>query len=125
MEDGCAGRWIAAQAAAAGHPGDARHVTAAAQGGARWAQAILAISAARVARACHNLQLTIDPALIVIGGGIGLSPGYLDRVIAALDPLPAPQRPALARAALGADAGAIGIAALATQSQTTNREHST
>ena len=65
-----------------------------------------------------------DPAVIVIGGGIGLAPGYLDRIGADHRNLPALLRPTLARAALGGDAGAIGIAALATRN-TTNWEKST
>ena len=54
-----------------------------------------------------------DPDRIVIGGGVGLAPGYLDRVtraLAHLDPLVRPE-PVAAR--LGRDAGIIGMADLA------------
>jgi len=114
FEDSASGRWIAAEAAAQGQPGDARAIFAAADRGAPWARAIIASSAGKVAALMRNLQLLFDPGLIVVGGGIGLASGYLDLVQAALADLPDLYRPTLARAALGADAGAIGIAALAT-----------
>jgi predicted NBD/HSP70 family sugar kinase len=116
IEDVSSGRWIAAEAAAQGHAGDARAVFAAAA--EAWAQAILRQSAGRVAGLCRNLQLAFDPPMIVIGGGVGLAPGYLDLVNEALGAVAAPLRPRIVRAALGADAGAIGIAALARQFST-------
>ena len=132
FEDIAAGLWFAAEADAVGAGGDARAVFAAAGRGEGWAAGIIDLSAARVARLCRNLQLAFDPPVIVIGGGIGLAPGYLDRVEAALGDLAPPLRPSLARAALGGDAGAIGIAALAaarttkeTTRQTTERERLT
>lgn len=108
MEDGASGRFIAR---AAGQP-DARAAFAA--GDTAAAEAI-ATSARRVGQLCRNLQLLVDPEVIVIGGGVGLAPGYLAQVeghLAQLEPL---YRPTLARAALGAEAGVIGIAALAQQ----------
>jgi len=108
IEDVVAGRWMAKAAQAAGHEVDARGVFAAA--GTSWADAILDDSASRIARLCQDLQFVLDPPLFVIGGGIGLAPGYIERIEAHLD---VPRRPILARAALGADAGIIGIAALA------------
>ena len=118
LEDTAAGLWIAAEADAVGTGGDARSVFAAADAGEGWAAAILDLSAARLARLCRNLQLAFDPPRIVIGGGIGLAPGYLGRITAALGDLAPPLRPTLVPAALGRDAGAIGIAALAAQSTT-------
>lgn len=112
FEDSASGRWIAAEAEAQGQPGDARAVFAAAARGAGWAEAIIDGSAQKVARLARNLQLLFDPSLIVVGGGIGLAPGYLERLRAALADLEDHYRPTLERAALGADAGAIGIAAL-------------
>ena len=110
LEDAAAGRWIAGAARAAGHDVDAKGVFAAA--GTAWADAILQASASRIARLCQNLLLALDPPVIVIGGGIGLAPGYVERVEASID---ASLRPTLARAALGAEAGIVGIAALACQ----------
>jgi predicted NBD/HSP70 family sugar kinase len=122
FEDGASGRWIAAQGAAAGL-GDAPAVFAAAGRGDARASAILDASAARMARLCTNLQFALAPEVIVIGGGIGLGPGYLDRVTAALGDLAPPIRPDIRPAALGADAGAVGVAALAAQLTTTTDTH--
>lgn len=106
FEDTASGRWIAR---ASGHP-DARAAFAdPAAAGA------ITTSAHRVARLCRNLQLLNDPEKIVIGGGVGLAPGYLDRVRDALADLPDLYRPAIVPASLGVDAGVIGIAALATE----------
>lgn len=116
IEDIASGRWIAAAAMARGFAADARAVFKAAHAGQDWAETIVQTSAMRVARLCCAVQLMFDPAVIVIGGGIGLAPGYIDHIGAHHRNLPAHLRPTLARAALGADAGAVGIAALATPS---------
>ncbi|MEO0382129.1 MAG: ROK family protein [Pseudomonadota bacterium] len=113
LEDDASGRWIAAEAERAGQPMDARGVFAAAAVGHGWADRIIATSAERLATLCQSIQLMLDPDVIVIGGGVGLADGYLDRITSHLETLPSHFRPTLARAALGADAGAIGIAALA------------
>jgi predicted NBD/HSP70 family sugar kinase len=117
VEDHASGRWIAAEGEAAGI-GDAPAVFAAARHGDPTAAAILDTSAGRVARLCTNVQFALAPEVIVIGGGIGLAPGYLARVTAALGSLAPPVRPDIVPAALGADAGAVGVAALATQQMT-------
>lgn len=114
-EDGASGLWIAATAGVA----DARAAFALPQ-----AAGVIEKSAARVARLAQNLQLALDPVRIVIGGGVGLAPGYLPRIAAHLAHLPDLTRPTLVAAALGADAGLIGIAALAVN-DTTNREDET
>jgi predicted NBD/HSP70 family sugar kinase len=121
IEDLASGRWIEDEAARAGHPGGTPAVFAAAEGGAAWADTILDASASRVARICRAIKLVVDPSCIVIGGGVGLAGGYIPRIERHLDDLPPRQRPALARAALGTDAGIIGIAALATNTHS-NRE---
>jgi N-acetylmannosamine-6-phosphate 2-epimerase/N-acetylmannosamine kinase len=121
VEDLASGRWIEDEAARAGHSVGTPAVFAAAEGGAAWADAILDASARRVARLCRAIQLVVDPSCIVIGGGVGLAGGYIPRIERHLDDLPPRQRPALARAALGSDAGIIGIAALATNTHS-NRE---
>lgn len=113
VEDAIAGRWIAAEAARAGHGTDAAGVFAAARAGEGWAEAILALSARRAARLLANLQLLLAPERIVIGGGIGLAPGMIDRLRAELAPLPPLRRPLLVPAALDARAGVLGAADLA------------
>lgn len=111
FEDAAAGLWIARAAGVA----DARAAFAAAAADpAGPAAAAIAQSAGRVARLCRNLQLLFDPGVIVIGGGVGLAPGYLPQVEGRLAALSPPYRPTLSRAALGPEAGVIGIAALAT-----------
>ena len=92
---------------------DAQAAFRAASDGDGRAEAIVERSATRVAWLCRTLQATLDPELIVLGGGIGLAPGYLERVRHALAPHAGPLHPTLARADLGADAGLVGIADLA------------
>ena len=116
FESQAAGRWIAEVARAAGHDMDARGVFTAAASGAAWAEEICALSAQRIATACANIQLALAPDCIVIGGSIGLSPGYLDRLITSLSDLPSRQRPGLVAAQLGAQAGIVGVAQLALSS---------
>lgn len=113
LEDGIAGRWIAAEAARAGHPGDAAKVFAAADRGEPWAEAIRAEHVARAARLLANIQLTLAPDLIVVGGGLGLASGHVDRLRDRLAPLPEALGPRLLAARLGALAGVVGAADLA------------
>ena len=120
LEDRAAGRWLAAEAAALGQPADARAVFAAA--GAPWAERLLDASAGRVAALCRNIQLAVEPQRIVIGGGIGLAPGYLDRLRAALAGLDPALAPRLVPAALGALAGVVGASAIAESLQTETSE---
>lgn len=115
VEDGIAGRWIAAEAARAGHGLDARGVFEAAGQGEAWAEALLSRQAHRAARLLANIQLAIAPDMIVVGGGIGLADGYLARLEAALASTPAVRRPRLVAAALGTRAGLVGAADLAKQ----------
>jgi len=123
LEDRAAGRWVAREAASRGRPGDAEAVFAAAN--EPWAEALVAASAARVAVLCGNVQLAVDPEVIVIGGGIGLASGYIDRVRSALLDVDEALRPRIVPAALGADAGIIGVAALAEELGLNNRETET
>lgn len=115
-EDAISGRWIAAQAAAAGFEADARAVFAAGEAGEAWAERIVHHSARRAAALLLNIQLALDPAVVVVGGGIGLAPGYLDRLARELAALTPRLRPRLVPAALGADAGLVGAADLASVS---------
>lgn len=114
LEDLASGRWIAAEGARLGLGSDARAVFAAAAAGEAAAEGVIRTSAARVARLCLDIQRMFDPARIVIGGGVGLAPGYLDRVTGALAHLDPLMRPMLVPATLGRDAGVMGIAELAT-----------
>ena len=115
IEQRISGRWIAAEAMRRGHPCDAKEVFRFAAEGADWAGEIIATSARRACQLCRNIQFALDPQLIVIGGGVGLAQGYIGRIEAHLAELPQTGRPSLVPAALGEEAGVIGIAALTTQ----------
>lgn len=110
LEEIASGSALARRAAAEGGP---HAVTAAAHRGERWAAAMLDDVVAPLALALRRLQLELDPDRIVIGGGLGLAPGYLARLRHHLAELPDGMRPTLTAATLGADAGLIGIADLA------------
>jgi len=113
LEDKVSGNWIAAQAAPYLPGATARDVFAASAAGEGWAEAIVRASACETALLCGNIQLALDPARIVIGGGIGLAPGYLESVRQALTSLPPRLTPQLHPAALAEKAGVVGIADLA------------
>ncbi|MGH7119339.1 MAG: putative N-acetylmannosamine-6-phosphate 2-epimerase [Acetobacteraceae bacterium] len=113
LEDAASGFGIAAAAHKAGFDADARRVFAAAQDGAAWAEAILVRAVGHLATALGGMQALIDPELVIIGGGVGLAPGFLERLQEACERLPALLRPRLAGAALGAEAGVLGAADLA------------
>jgi N-acetylmannosamine-6-phosphate 2-epimerase/N-acetylmannosamine kinase len=118
VEDIAGGGGMAAAARAEGHDVDARGVFAASQAGVAWAAAIVARSTAIIARLIADLQKLFDPAFVVIGGSIGLAPGFLDRLRAALADAAAPFQPTLRAAGLGKHAGVIGVADLARKSFT-------
>jgi predicted NBD/HSP70 family sugar kinase len=111
VESVAGGRAIAAAARAAGHATDARGVCDAARNGAPWADAIVARSAAAVAGLLADLTAILGLDRAILGGSIGLSPGYLDRVRGALSQEPALFRVPVAPAALGADAPLLGALA--------------
>lgn len=123
FEDLASGRWIASEGARLGLAADARAVFAAAAAGDATADAVIETSARRVARLAHDLQLMFDPRYTVIGGGVGLASGYLDRVARAVAHFQPLVRPTLLPAALGRDAGVIGIADLARKKQPNREEN--
>lgn len=120
FEDEASGHWMAAAAAAAGHAADAAEVFA--RAGEPWAALIIDAAVERLARLLSNIQLAVDPERIIIGGGIGLAPGFIERLATALAPVDPDLRPRLVAAGLGADAGVVGAAALASQRSTNTRE---
>ncbi|ANK77695.1 ROK family protein [Ensifer adhaerens] len=113
LEDRVSGHWIAREASPHQSGATARDVFAAARNADDWARRIIETSAGRTALLCRNIQLTLDPKRIVIGGSIGLAEGYLAAVERALEPVPPRLRPSLHAAALGENAGVIGVANLA------------
>lgn len=113
VEAMAAGRFFRAAARDAGHDADAKGVFLASAQGESWARAIIAQSADAVALLLHNIQLLFDPPMIVVGGGIGLAPGYVEQLNLRLAEHPPAQRPEIRLAALGKYAGVIGAADLA------------
>ncbi|MGH1482050.1 MAG: ROK family protein [Geminicoccales bacterium] len=80
--------------------------------------AIIDGSAKAIARLLDGLDMIVDAGLVVIGGGVGLAPGYLDRVRKAIG---ADQTFAIEPALLGADSGLVGAAKWVTASIDTDR----
>ena len=113
IEDQASGIWIASAAKEAGHDIDARGVIAASHAGEAWAEAIVARAAEHIGLLILNLHMLYDPTVFVIGGGIGLADGMLERFERRVTALPSDLRPMLSHAALGKYAGAIGAADLA------------
>ena len=87
VEDHCSGKWIERAAGRAGRPGTAADVFAAAADGAEWAETIVRTASERAAVLMRTLHLLLDPPRIVVGGGVGLAHGFLDRVERQLDGL--------------------------------------
>jgi len=113
FEDQASGTWMGEGAARAGHAVAGAEIFARAEAGEPWAEALVAGSARRLALLCRDIQMTLDPPAIVVGGGVGLARGYLDRVHAALADLPPELAPRLLPAKLGVRAGILGVADLA------------
>ncbi len=111
LEVVASGQAIAAAAERArGRPVEPPAVFAAATAGEDWASAIVDRSAGAVARALSDLRAVLDIELAVVGGGVGLAPGYLDRVLRQMAEMPAVLQVPIAAAGLGGDAGLIGVA---------------
>jgi len=89
---------------------DAPWVENIASGGAVAGGVPLPLAIERIAGVLAGVQALLAPDCFVIGGGMGLAAGMLDRLRAAVAPLPPAVRPELRAAALGAEAGLIGAA---------------
>lgn len=76
------------------------------------AAALVDRAASAIARLLADLRAALDLELAVVGGGVGLAPGFLDRVTRTMATEPPQFRIALHPAALGHDAGLIGMADL-------------
>lgn len=76
------------------------------------AAALIDRAAAAIARLLADLKAALDLDLAVVGGGVGLADGFLGRVEHALAAEPPQFRLKLRPAALGHDAGLIGMADL-------------
>lgn len=113
LESQICGPWVASEAKRLGHKVAPKEVFEAAQAGQDWAVGIVDSIAKRFAHLCCDIQLAIDPARIVVGGGVGLASGFLDRVRAAIAAIAPSAVPHVEAATLGPKAGIVGIADLA------------
>jgi predicted NBD/HSP70 family sugar kinase len=94
-------------------PVSARRVFTAAAAGDERAAAVVAEEARLLARVLCAVVTVIDPALIVLGGGIGQAPGFAAEVTRELRPL-APVMPEVRVSALGTEAVVDGCLAAGT-----------
>jgi N-acylmannosamine kinase len=90
--------------------GGARELADRAEGGDARADAVYTRAAGAVTEKIADLAVLLGITRVALGGGVGLRPGYLARVRAALAALPEVYRPEIVPARLGADAGLIGAA---------------
>jgi len=95
-------------------PVSARRVFEAAQAGDERAAAVVAGEAELIARAICAIITVIDPALVVLGGGIGQAPGFAAAVEAELRKL-SPVTPQVRVSALGTEAIVDGCLAAGTE----------
>ena len=122
LEDAASAGALERQAAERGHAVEGSAIVGAAAAGEAWAHDVIAASADRLAVALCSIQMAIDPDCFVIGGGLGLAPFYLDCVRRRLASVDERMRPQLRPAALGANAGLLGVADLARSQQLTWEE---
>ncbi|HUG25686.1 ROK family protein [Piscinibacter sp.] len=93
---------------------DGKALCDAADAGDAWAESQLRDGVRELAGKLADLTVMLGIERTAIGGGVGLRPGYLERLRHAMADLPALYCHELMRAELGADAGLYGAAALAT-----------
>jgi predicted NBD/HSP70 family sugar kinase len=117
VESVAGGRAIAAAAGAVGHTVDARAVHDAAVAGEAWAEAIFARSSDAIATLIADLTAILDLEAVALGGSVGLSSGYIDRVRDSLTTEPRLFRPTVSAARLGAEAPLFGALAKAMETR--------
>jgi N-acylmannosamine kinase len=76
------------------------------------AERIIDEAAAALAEAVANIIAAVDLDAIAIGGGVGLAPGFLDRICLYASRLPQVFRRRISAALAGPDAGLLGVARL-------------
>jgi N-acetylmannosamine-6-phosphate 2-epimerase/N-acetylmannosamine kinase len=80
LEDIASAVALEREAALGGHRTSGSEILSAAGAGEAWADEIIETSIDRLALSLGSIQITIDPDCFVIGGGLGLASGYLDRL---------------------------------------------
>ena len=88
-------------------------VFAMARAGDQTCEALLCDAAASLASVMADLVAILDFDRFILGGGVGLAEGFLERVRDAIEDQPKVFRRPVVKAEMGADAGLIGVGALA------------
>lgn len=109
VESVAGGQAMEVAARAIGQHADARAICDAAREHVPWAESIVARSAGAVAGLIADLTAILGLDRIALGGSIGLSDGYIERVIAALATEPPLFQVPVCRAALGLEAPLFGV----------------
>jgi N-acylmannosamine kinase len=91
---------------------DAQEVFRRASRGEPVGSAILNRAATQISRILIDCIAMLDLDCVVVGGGVGLAPGFIDRISAGVDMAPEIFRRPVLAARFGADAGLIGVARL-------------
>lgn len=114
------GRAIAGRAVEGGHGDiDATSVFNSAASGADWAQDLINDSSAAIAELCGDLATGFGIERVVIGGGVGLADGYLDRVKTHLLNEPKLFQPDIVPAGLGKNSALFGALSVAVERSNT------
>ncbi|MDE9451909.1 ROK family protein [Aliiroseovarius sp. Z3] len=78
-----------------------------------WAQQLIEESSAAIAELCANLAASMGIERVVLGGGVGLAPGYLELVKTHLLDEPALFRPEIVHSGLGKHSALFGALSVA------------
>ncbi|MBZ6076685.1 putative N-acetylmannosamine-6-phosphate 2-epimerase [Microvirga puerhi] len=113
LEDSASGFGMARAAQRAGHPLDAKDIFYARDAGQSWASEIVSSAATDIAGALVNLQILVDPEVILLGGGVGRNAAFQEEVAECLTHIDPRLRPTIEAATLGPISGALGVADLA------------
>lgn len=116
FESIASGRAIALRAAQGGHgTPDAVGVFESAAAGATWAQELIDDSSATIADLCANLAAGLGIECVVLGGGVGLADGYIDRIKSHLSQEPELFQPRIVPAGLGKNSALFGALSVAVE----------
>jgi N-acylmannosamine kinase len=94
---------------------DAQEVFRRASRGDRLGSDILNRAARQISCILIDCIALLDLDCVLVGGGVGLAPGFIDRISAEVDMAPEIFRRPVLAARLGADAGLVGVARLANE----------
>lgn len=114
FESIASGRAIEAKAAELGFANlTCEHIFDRAASGEKWARTLIDQSGAAIAELCASLVAGWGIERVILGGGIGLAPGYLDLVQTHLRQEPELFRPEIVRSSLGKHSALFGAVSVA------------